>query len=84
MRAQRLRWICKAIEYDMLTKGESIFLFNTIEDFTAGKLMSKSTEDKLESIFAEAQWREVETKTLYEIWSKKQQENKESVLQAQS
>ncbi len=84
MRLPRLKWICKAIEYDMLASSESNFLFKFIEDFMQGKLTTKTAEEKLEELFAEVQWREIETKTPYEIWSKKQQENKEPVLQAQS
>lgn len=82
MRLPRLRWICKAIEYDMLTNDESTFLFKFIEDFMNGKLISMTAEEKLEKLFAEIQWREVETKSSYEIWSKGQK-NKEPVLEAQ-
>ena len=84
MRLSRLKWICTAIEYDMLTSDESILLFKFIEDFTQGKLTTKTADEKLEKLFAEVQWREIETKSPYEIWSKKQQENKEPVLQVQS
>lgn len=83
MKPARLKWICKAIEYDMLTSDESNFLFKFIEDFMQGKLTTKTAEEKLEELFAEVQWREIETKSSYEIWSKKQ-ENKEPVLEAQS
>ena len=83
MRYERLKWICRAIEYDMLTEKEMTFLSKTVEDFMTGKLMNKGTEDQLEALFAEIQWREIEEKSSYEIWSK-EQKNKEPVLQAQS
>lgn len=67
MRLARLKWICKAIEYDMLTNSESSLLFKFIEDFTDGKLTTKTAEEELEKLFAEIQWREVETKSSYEI-----------------
>ncbi len=77
MRLPRLKWICKAIEYDMLTSDESNLLFKFIEDFIERKLTTMTAEEKLEGLFAEIQWREVETKSSYEVWSKEQ--NKESV-----
>ena len=72
MRYERLKWICRAIEYDMLTEKEMTFLSKTVEDFMTGKLMNKGTEDQLEVLFAEIQWREIEEKSSYEIWSKEQ------------
>lgn len=82
MRYERLKWICTAIEYDMLTGKEMTFLSKTVEDFMTGKLMNKGTEDQLEVLFAEIQWREIEEKSPYEIWSKEQQKNKEPMLEA--
>lgn len=76
MQHSRLKWITKAIEYDRLTSSESAFLFNFVEKFMEGKLTTKADEEKLESLFAEVQWREIEKEDIYAIWSKKE-ENKE-------
>jgi len=58
MRYTRLKWITKAIEYPLLTKKELAFLFTTTEDYLAGKITTKTTEETLENLFAEVQWRE--------------------------
>jgi len=58
MRFARLNWITKAIEYPLLSKKESTFLFTTVEEYSTGKLMTKTTEETLENLFAEVQWRE--------------------------
>lgn len=79
MQHSRLKWITKAIEYDRLTNSESVFLFSFVEKFMEGKLTMKTDEEKLESLFAEVQWREIEKETIYAIWSKKEAD-KELVL----
>ncbi len=72
MQHSRLKWITKAIEYDRLTNNESAFLYNFVEKFIEGKLTTKADEERLESLFAEVQWREIEKEDLYAIWNKKE------------
>lgn len=58
MRYGRLQWICKVIEYERLTRLESNFLYDFVADFMTGKF-TETSEEKLEALFAEVQWREV-------------------------
>ena len=58
MKPGRLKMIGKLIEYDRLTNYESQFIFKAVKDCIAGKPMLQGTEDKLEALWSESQWRE--------------------------
>jgi hypothetical protein len=57
MSKDRLSWIIKAVEYRLLTKAELKHLYKFAADFIEEKT-TKTSEDVMESLFAEVQWRE--------------------------
>lgn len=58
MTRERLKWIGKAIEYELMTNKEFNFLFETVQTFADNYFINKTTEEDLEKLFAEVQWRE--------------------------
>lgn len=53
----RMQWITNAIEYRKLIDREYNKLLTFVTEFAKGKY-TKTSEDELEQIFAEVQWRE--------------------------
>jgi hypothetical protein len=52
-----MQWITNAIEYRKLIDREYNKLLTFVTEFAKGKY-TKTSEDELEQIFAEVQWRE--------------------------